>query len=74
MTERQIELIQKVYKNSKITKNGIGYIAIDFVDSLFTEKELSIFKEWITGQTCPFIDNNLAYYPWDVTRFIKNNI
>jgi nicotinamide riboside kinase len=31
------------------------------------------FARWIYGQTCPLIEGELAYYKWDVDRFIKNH-
>jgi hypothetical protein len=29
------------------------------------------FHKWMRGQTCPLVDGVMAYYPYDVNRFIK---
>ncbi len=29
------------------------------------------FNKWMRGQTCPVVDDEMAYYQYDVDRFIK---
>lgn len=74
MTERQRELIKKVFDNIQQVEGGTLYLTMEFVDNLFTKEELDKFDDWIFAQACPLIDKEVAYYPWDVTRFIRHEL
>ncbi len=58
----------------KKTKSGMSYYTRDEVKKLMKENKITMkaFDKWMFGQTCPLTDKGeLAYYIWDVERFIS---
>lgn len=66
----KIKKIEQLYSLSKTEPTS--HVTEDDVKSLFSNDELELFYKYMNGQGCPLVDGKLCYFPWDVSRFIRN--
>jgi len=64
------------YKDHIISKGGreLGLTFYD-IEKILGEEQFGIFSDWISGQTCGFVDYSCTTsicYLWDYERFIRN--
>lgn len=69
---KKIEKLDNLEKISK--KDPISHVTDSDVRSILSEKELVHFYEFMNGQGSPLVNGKLCYFPWDVSRFIRNYI
>lgn len=66
----KVEKVEQLYSLSKT--DPVSHVTDDDVKSLFNADEIELFYKFMNGQGCPLVEGKPCYYPWDVSRFIRN--
>jgi len=66
------EKIELLY--SLIKTDPTNYVTDDDVKSILDTDEIELFYKYMNGQGCPLIGSEPCYFPWDVSRFIRNEV
>ena len=75
MSTKKLSKVEKVEQLYSLAKTDpVSHVTDDDVKSIFNADELELFYKFMNGQGCPLIGDEACYYPWDVSRFIRNYI
>jgi hypothetical protein len=73
MNTKKLSKIKKIKQLYSLSKSDpTSHVTDDDVKSLFNADELELFHKFMFGQGCPLVYGKPCYFPWDVSRFIRN--